>query len=144
MDSSRTPRPEAFWCCFVLERQVPRRRRPVYNYCFLPRTTTVDVHFAKYHYRRAPKDLVATSSSPNVNVYFHDCCKNNYFHDVREPLPSPRRCWIRQVPLRKRTCTTTSTTPVNVYFPRRLEPLQKCTLRRYNRRERPPWTECMC
>ena len=73
----------------------------MYNYCFLPRTTTVDVHFAKYHYRRAPKDLVATSSSPNVNVYFHDCCKNNYFHDVREPLPSPRRCWIRQVPLRK-------------------------------------------
>ena len=60
----------------------------MYNYCFLPRTTTVDVHFAKYHYRRAPKDLVATSSSPNVNVYFHDCCKNNYFHDVREPLPS--------------------------------------------------------
>ena len=44
----------------------------MYNYCFLPRTTTVDVHFAKYHYRRAPKDLVATSSSPNVNVYFHD------------------------------------------------------------------------
>ena len=34
------------------------------------------------------------------------------------PLPSPR--------------TTTSTTPVNVYFPRRLEPLRKCTLRRYN------------
>ena len=61
----------------------------MYNYCFLPRTTTVDVHFAKYHYRRAPKDLVATSSSPNVNVYFHDCYKNNYFHDVREPLPSP-------------------------------------------------------
>ena len=75
------------------------RLQNVYNYCFLPRTTTVDVHFAKYHYRRAPKDLVATSSSPNVNVYFHDCCKNNYFHDVREPLPSPRRCWIRQVPL---------------------------------------------
>ena len=44
---------------------------------------------------------------------------------------------MRQVPLR--TCTTTvakiastSTVAVNNYFPRRLEPLRKRTLRRYN------------
>ena len=130
----------------------------MYNYCFLPRTTTIDVHFAKYHYRRAPKDLVATSSSPNVYNYrrpnnyenmYHlpspeDPCTttdavydyfprrhlNNYFHYARIP-------WMRQVPLR--TCTTTvakiastSTVAVNNYFPRRLEPLRKRTLRRYN------------
>ena len=28
----------------------------MYNYCFLPRTTTVNVHFAVNHYRR-PEDV---------------------------------------------------------------------------------------
>ena len=55
---------------------------------------------------------------------------NDYFHYARIP-------WMRQVPLR--TCTTTvakiastSTVAVNNYFPQRLEPLRKRTLRRYN------------
>ena len=73
------------------------------------------VHCTKYH------DIVGPTSSTMVAVYdyFPRRHMNNYFlYDRYE----------------------------NVYFlyivPNAFRP--KCTLRRYNSRERPPWTECMC
>ena len=76
----------------------------------------------------SPEDPCTTTDA--VYDYFPRQQLNNYFHYARIP-------WMRQVPLR--TCTTTvakivstSTVTVNNYFPRRLEPLRKRTLRRYN------------
>ena len=98
---------------YTVMRQVPLRiakfnYENVYNY---RRHMNNDFHYAVYDY--FPRQQL-----------------NNYFHYARIP-------WMRQVPLR--TCTTTiakiastSTVAVNNYFPRRLEPLQKRTLRRYN------------
>ena len=63
---------------------------------------------------------------------------------------------VRQVPLRK-TCTiyrrsktrvqllpTTARERLLPSTPHRTRTAPKRTLQRYNRRERPPWTECMC
>ena len=107
--------------------QVPLR--PVYDYG----DTTVPLRIAKFIYENmyhlpSPEDPCTTTDA--VYDYFPRQQLNNYFHYARIP-------WMRQVPLR--TCTTTvakiastSTVAVNNYFPRRLEPLRKRTLRRYN------------
>ena len=88
----------------------------------------------------------------------------DYFHDVREPLPSPRRCWIRQVPLRKTNVyhyfhdarerlpprrpvnvyeMYHYRRPVNVYFPLRTRSARNARFEGITPRRR-PWTECMC
>ena len=62
----------------------------MYNYCFLPRTTTVDGHFAVNHYRR-PEDVgfVKYLSETNVYNYFlYDRCENDYFLYI---IPNPNR-----------------------------------------------------
>ena len=93
----------------------------------------VPLRIAKFIYENmyhlpSPEDPCTTTDA--VYDYFPRQQLNNYFHYARIP-------WMRQVPLR--TCTTTvakiastSTVAVNNYFPRRLEPLRKRTLRRYN------------
>ena len=118
------------------DQQVPRRP----SIAKYPYTWIRQVPLRPVYHLPSPEDPCTTTDA--VYDYFPRQQLNNYFHYARIP-------WMRQVPLR--TCTTTvakiastSTVAVNNYFPRRLEPLQKRTLQRYNRRERPPWTECMC
>ena len=94
-----------------------------------PCTTTVDLNnYENMYHLPSPEDPCTTTDA--VYDYFPRQHLNNYFHYARIP-------WMRQVPLR--TCMTTvakiastSTVAVNNYFPRRLEPLRKRTLRRYN------------
>ena len=84
----------------------------------------------------------------------------DYFHDVREPLPStledpvgpehPRDMnnyfhydmyhYRRHVQL----LPTTTRERLLPLHRTELDPPRKRSLQRYNRRERPPWTECMC
>ena len=89
--------------------------------------------------------------------------RTDKYHDVREPLPSPRRCWIRQVPLRKTNVyhyfhdarerlpprrpvnvyeMYHYRRPVNVYFPLRTRSARNARFEGITPR-RCPWTECM-
>ena len=77
--------------------------------------------------------------------------RTDKYHDVREPLPSPRRCWIRQVPLRKTNVyhyfhdareRLPPRRPVNVYFPLRTRSARNARFEGITPR-RCSWTECM-
>ena len=89
--------------------------------------------------------------------------RTDKYHDVREPLPSPRRCWIRQVPLRKTNVyhyfhdarerlpprrpvnvyeMYHYRRPVNVYFPLRTRSARNARFEGITPR-RCSWTECM-
>ena len=72
-----------------------------------------------YHYFHNMSCTTTVARIRQDNVYHDTGDMNIYemctttrcdakYHDDRAPLPSPRRCWVHQVPLR--TCTTTSTT----------------------------------